>query len=824
MKIAPLFKSVSKILLLITFFVPLVVTRFSMFPLVFGKTVFFNVCVELALLFFALSLLADFDSMIFQLRLKFSNTKHNWVLISALLYLCAVVISTIFAQFHYTAFWGSPDRNDGLFAYLHYGMFIILSYTLFSKRDWGFYLAGFAATALFTALVAWAQFFGFTINLLYKLNASTQPGSYAGNPAYLAAFLTMFLVFFAAQYKDIKLHTSRDERLKKVFLTVFVLFIISTVLITGIRGALLGVISGVSMYAVLKIFLSDSKKIKLVMSGVILLIVLLSGIFVATRSNPFWLSVPTVKRLTSISFQNSSVITRLYAWKTGLLGFLEHPIVGSGHESFGAVFNKLGNAAVARYGDEWFDRPHNKVIEVMVNTGSLGLLSYLFMLGVLVYVFRKEPFLVGCLTAYFVQNLFIFDNNMTSVLMSAFIAYSAQRYAADSVSTETKNSVMHRLSSFKVGAIKFASMASILLVLYIITSLQIVQYNQQLKFGVFVKNSSVVERTKLLDSFLTPFTPMQPRMRMQLVEFLRDWDAVSHAEAHDMVTKAIKSLEEAVNYEPYEARYYMRLGEIYTDIAMQDKQFFKLAESFAQKGLEIAPTQQKMYYLYAFILGRQSKYDLAIEIARRGIAIDPGTARAYLYLALPGIASSDKTTNIYYNPSDFKFAQYKKEGIDALYKSFDLGSKLISGTPFKGLSSSNREGVGYTQFELFEKTDFTNMALLFSRIGDLQKTIQVSQIGLFFYKNDDSLYQYLLAAQIALHDTQEVLAIIDRIAFAPYGNKLPISLWRQNVSSGNWDAFNKDAFIGRHLSAFASQQMNQAVLATTSVSPLEGAL
>lgn len=805
MKIATFLKSLSKNLLLLTFFVPIVVTRFSMFPLVFGKTVFFNSLVELAVLFFALALLTDFDSIIFQLRARFSNKKINLVLLAGLLYLSVMILSTVFAQSHYTSFWGSPDRNDGLFAYLHYAAFIFLAYSLFSKKDWLVYASGFVVITTFTAAVAWAQYIGFNIDLLYRLNASTQPGSYAGNPAYLGAYLTMFLAFFAGLYRDISFHTVSHARYKKVFLVVFVLFLLATILITGIRGELLGIIAGVFMYGLLKLFTSDSKRIKIAMSSILIAGILLTGIFIATRNNPFWLSIPTVKRFTSVSFQNASVITRLYAWKAAMVSFSKNPILGSGHESFNAVFNKLGSAAVSRYGDEWFDRPHNKIVEVMVNDGGLGLLSYLFLLGTLVYVFRKEHFFIACFTAYFVQNLFIFDNNITSVLLSATIALAAQKFS-ENASFQTKNVVVPRLSAVKIDGIKFASLVSALIAVYLIFSLNLVMYKQQLNFGRFVKTSSIVERSKLADAFLYPFTPMQPRTRMQLVEFLRDWNAVAHPEAHELVAKSIKALEEAVRYEPYEARYYMRLGEIYSDIAAQDKQFYVQAENYSRKGIEVAPTQQKLYYLYAFILGRQYKYDLAIDVARKGVEIDPGTARAHLYLALPGIAASEKSTNPYYNPSDAKFAQYRKEGIASLYKSFELASQLVDGSPMKNLDEA-----GYTQFHIYEKTDFTNMCLLFSRAGDVQKTIDTATIGLLFYKDADQLYQYLLGAQIVSKDVQAVTETINRIEKAPYANKLPISKWRQNVAEQNWSAFTTDSFVGRYIPIFASPQTDQAV-------------
>ncbi len=737
MKITAVLRRISKILLFLTALVPIVVLPFGIFPFSFGKVIIFNVLTELALLFFAFSVLADFDTQYSELRSRLINRKWNWVIVAALAYFSSILISTLFSQYHYTAFWGTPDRNEGLFQYLHYVAFIFLVFSSFSKKDFFIYFCGLSASVFALIFGAWLQHLGYGTSFIYKLSPETQPGSYTGNPVYLSSYLTLFFVFTVLLYKFCRAQFEKYKKSVNVFFVLFAILIFATIIITGIKGELVGIVAGTLVFCLYGLFIIKSRTVKMVASSLILIMMIFAGIFVSTRSNSFWQKIPTLNRFASQSI-DTSINSRLFAWKAGIKGFLDRPIAGWGHESFEAVFNKYGDPQMSRFGDETFDLPHNKLIEVLVLDGAVGFISYMFLFGFIVYVFRKEPLVLAGLTAYFVQNLFIFDNNLTSILFSVLIAYAALKYS-NSVSVHSANHFHeNNVSKFRINISKSICLSVVLLVIYSMVFIHGIELKQQYAFGKFLRASTLSDRKSVLDSAIYPLTSLQPRMRMLIVEFLRERGAANNPELLDIVLKSIRASEEAIRFMPFEPRNYISLVEIYGDLALSNNSYFRNVDSIASQGIQVSPNQQRMYSLYSTLLGSQGKFDEAIKIARAGMEVDSGTARGHLYLALAEIASSEKSANPRYNENDSKFAEYRKDGIKELYASYDIASQLNDGPTYKDFSQ-----LEHTQFYRFTLSDFICMSTLFSKIDDSQKARQSAEIGLQFFANLPQLSRFL---------------------------------------------------------------------------------
>jgi tetratricopeptide (TPR) repeat protein len=132
---------------------------------------------------------------------------------------------------------------------------------------------------------------------------------------------------------------------------------------------------------------------------------------------------------------------RTVLWKMAYKGVEEKPLLGWGQDSFGYIFAKYYDPAMYAQ-EQWFDRSHNVFLDWLVAAGVLGLLGYLllFVFG-LMCVFSKrarltvieKSILLGLLTAYFIHNLFVFDNLSSYVLFFLLLAYMHERYTYDAI-------------------------------------------------------------------------------------------------------------------------------------------------------------------------------------------------------------------------------------------------------------------------------------------------------------------------------------------------------------------------------------------------------
>src|SRR4030042_1250042 len=204
-----------------------------------------------------------------------------------------------------------------------------------------------------------------------------------------------------------------------------------------------------------------NKKISLrkIGSFTLISIAVFAGTFVFTRSNPVWQMVPGLDRLAKISAQDISTQTRLLSMKSSLEAVNPgragwgRALIGWGPDNFDVAYNKFYDPSTQKYEVTWLDRAHNKLLDVLVMNGVLGLIIYLFMwfyvfrygflrkkLGEedsgksLEYMNRQLPVLFIAV-AYFVQNIFVFDQISTYIPFFALLGFVANEYnQKDSVS------------------------------------------------------------------------------------------------------------------------------------------------------------------------------------------------------------------------------------------------------------------------------------------------------------------------------------------------------------------------------------------------------
>jgi len=158
---------------------------------------------------------------------------------------------------------------------------------------------------------------------------------------------------------------------------------------------------------------------KAVLAGFLLLSI--AGLFFALNQEGFFQSKNRlVKRISTIFDANSILYSgRWHGWQIAVSAWQDRPVFGWGPESYAFVFDKYFKAEYLKYIPPgiFFDRPHNKVLEVMATSGSVGILGYFGLFFAIFYAlarnYKKNPvgnlIFMSLFVSYFVQNLFIFD-------------------------------------------------------------------------------------------------------------------------------------------------------------------------------------------------------------------------------------------------------------------------------------------------------------------------------------------------------------------------------------------------------------------------------
>lgn len=439
------------------------------FPFISGKNLLFRFLVEIS---FGLYLFLIFKD-------KELRPRKSSVLVALSVFLFVVFLADAFSPNFLKAFWSNFERMEGLVAIIHLGLyFVMLGSLLNTSRLWDKFFAGFLCVSSALNIFGWLQYIGGA-----QINqGASRVDSLMGNSAYFAGFLmfqvfvllflikrefnnpkffawivfvgsTLFsIVYIFGSVKSISgrwmtflsllisgliLFLSYILKNRNARILTFILFstilISHTVLIylTQTRGAALGLIGGIFLTSLIIAIKERRKKIRLVGISVCVALLMIVFGFILIRNTDFVKNSPVLSRFAQISWSERKTQARQIIWPMAFKGVAERPILGWGQEGFNYVFANHYDVALIKH-EPWFDRTHNVFLDWFVASGLLGFLSYLSLYFIALVVIVKKIFprsvtegsiLIGLISAYSFQNMFIFDNLGSYISFFAFLAF-----------------------------------------------------------------------------------------------------------------------------------------------------------------------------------------------------------------------------------------------------------------------------------------------------------------------------------------------------------------------------------------------------------------
>lgn len=645
-------------LLWATTLTPLVVINVFPFPHGFGKTFFFRVVVEILTILFLAYLVWSKDSAIFG-RLK--ALLKNPLFIAVLVFFFSAAVSTVFAHNSYHAFWGNAERGDGLFNLLHYLVLLIVAISVFEKKDWFLFFKISLGVSLVVVFYAWLQYFDIS-NFPFALKVN-RLGSFFDNAAFFGTYLIFITGLSGLVFHEAK---SRFWRYSSIFI---ILFSVPQIFIVRVRGPVVGLAAGLLFLLLYFVFRGGKEavaatKIRKISLTALGLLAVFGVTFFFTRGADFWQTIPGFNRFTDISLSDSSFQTRLIALGSSWEAFMEKPIIGWGLENYNVGYNKYYNPKYATYEEAWFDRAHNKVMEVAVIQGGLGLISYLSMFAVLFFLlFKKEkslisadqklinadkkiridqsksvsngeaPILGALVIAYFVQNLFLFDTPVSYLMLFVVLGFivSGTLMVVDNKPIVTLGG-RKKLEGLGFGAIFLVITGFIFYSLY---SYHFIPYRQ---YGIYRKALNTGVGTNVLEAapeMFDRYNYIQPTLRYQLLEVVFNNGVLRNTEFNPLNDLALRGMEEVIEREwDYDPRNHLLLAESYNERAKSDPVFLKRGEEVLKQAFKLSPRRQDVYYVLAFNLAAQGRFDEAIKLNRENIALNPSIAKPHYNLGI----------------------------------------------------------------------------------------------------------------------------------------------------------------------------------------------
>lgn len=482
-------------------------------------------------------------------------------------------------------------------------------------------------------------------------------GSTIGNTSYLGAYLIFnflfgiynFFTFKKIKYKVFIILGLIIIALNPVFFNIDILKgnlpiskIIESplVLIGSANGAVIGLVISLVTGTLLAFNFFKDKSLKRL--GNILFIFFITGLlglgFVFSNSQ---------SKIHNLYVQEKSP-NRFVFWEIARTGFIERPLLGWGPNNYEYVFQKNFDARLLdrdHFPELWVNQPHNIIWEYLVNTGILGLISYLSLFGLviisslrLVYAEQKNIKLLGItiisiLVGYFVQNLFVFDT-ITTYLMYFMLIGIASSLSKDYRISFNKLNVTTKKIFFGLCAILC------FLGMYCFVLLPVKELKQ---LGSLTSEKNIAKISKIhtglqdisyiggIGDTAFIFDKFSEKI-INLVEKVPEKDAPFLKKEIDSL---IETLEQEIKRQPNHFRSYIVLGKLlnYQAILLKNSDekeiYLDRSISILKQGLEINQVNVSSYLLLAQAYSLKNDLENVITYSRAAIAIAPQYGPVY---------------------------------------------------------------------------------------------------------------------------------------------------------------------------------------------------
>ncbi|KKQ78237.1 MAG: hypothetical protein A3A96_00940 [Candidatus Zambryskibacteria bacterium RIFCSPLOWO2_01_FULL_39_39] len=615
-------------------FVPLIVSSSLFFPFITGKAFVFRILVEIIFGCF----------LILAVRDESYRPKFSWIFVALLGFLVVLGVADFFGENSFKAFWSNFERMEGFITLLHLGAyFMILSSVLKTEELWNKLLATSLGASAIMAIYSFFQLAGkITIN-----QGGVRVDGTLGNASYLGIYM-VFHIFFASL-----LFVRSKEKWQKILLGIIALMDLIVLYFTATRGAILGLVGGVLItfiFLVLKSSKGDKIR-KIAWVGIVGLIVFM-GLFFALKNTPFVNNSPVLSRFASLSVSEIQTQGRYFVWPMAWKGFLEKPILGWGQEGFNFVFNKYYDPRM--YNQEpWFDRAHSTPLEWLIAGGALGFLSYVsIFFSLLYYIFKtKEDLLkkeekaviLGLLSAYIFNNLFVFDQISSYILFFTVIAYIHFHTPVlasswwDKISAKIKNKILNEKSKPILEAgILILTIAILYFVIYVPWRqnkdlLAVLKLNNEGKIG------TIEDYQRPLSSYAMGFSESLEHVSQTAIAVAGNPNA-----PEDLKQKLFETVDKAFNKQlervPNDARYRLFYGLFLSRFGWYGKAIEQLEEA-----KKLSPNKQQIYFELANNLLADNKPTEAMQVIKTAYELEPAYEEARFVYGLVLLAGGNRS-------------------------------------------------------------------------------------------------------------------------------------------------------------------------------------
>lgn len=565
-----------------------------------------------------------------------------------ILFLVSQIISTIISINPHTSLWGYYSRfHGGLMSTISY---IILFYALvthFSGETKAIknIIIAILSSAAFVSIYAVLEHFGIDKNVWVQ-DVQNRVFSTLGQPNWLSAFLVALLPLSLFQ-----IISSEKNNKRVLYLSLSLLFFVA-ILFTKSQ-------SGIAATAVVLLLFFIIISIQKKKSWLILLLIPLAifayeakGDYIRqtfaslNKINPFFsntLDIINKENKTRIGGSDSMSIRRV-VWEGAIKLGLKYPLFGTGVETFGYSYYWVRPAThnLTSESEFLYNKAHNEYLNFLATTGFFGLITYLFLIGSIVYLFINKKTIHQNNLRY---PLFL---GIVSILITNYIGFSVVNvalffflYPAIYLSCRENNTFRSRKLNIDFGwGTFFVSIFAIWLIVGLskIWSADLA-YNQgrgsldEAEKAVKLNPKEPIYYAQLGNiNALIATQIIVPQINQLPSTVSAEIKQQANTVLEKYINQSIFNIQKAENLNPYSLNIQKIKAKTEIDLATINPKYFQDALNTLKKISELAPTDSTNFNNIGILYQNEGKLNEAEAAFNKALGLNPNSEVAKEYL------------------------------------------------------------------------------------------------------------------------------------------------------------------------------------------------
>lgn len=449
------------------------------------------------------------------------------------------------------------------------------------------------------------------------------------------------------------------EKNKKILYGLLSFLFAFTILISGSRAAYLGTLVGSIFY--LLFYPKKLKILKILIISILLFVATVIIIFnlFPNIGNQYNVFKTASSRLSIQNIAKDLAGNRLPAWEMSWQAIKESPLLGWGPENFYIGFEKYYSPVNSSLEKEWWDRPHNIILDIWANYGVLALILYiLFWIIILLKLqtFKtkelddRKIYLAHAIQAIFLGYLTILFFNFDE-FPSYFISFFLIGFSLYLISLhgEKKEILPPQKSFFDNKPAIFFFLVLIIIFIWF-WNIKPLYLNEKIIWAEnLVKQQKCESALKITENIWEKSNILEAYSALSYVNFIKDCGAINQDKEIEYSQSSVSALKNVSKIQPKNSRLWLSIGAFSNVLAAREesvekrKEMLAEARTYLNRAIELSPKRQE------FLADLEVNYMLAedfksmIKTGEDCIKINSGKGMCYWYLGIAQIFIGDQT-------------------------------------------------------------------------------------------------------------------------------------------------------------------------------------